>query len=276
MPSLDIVQIERILTYGDQAEMDELNQSPQDRAQQDREYVEISHPTPGMPADRSSVPTSNRPSQSSTSSEPGEPTAEELEAIEAEIDLEEVASDADMLKALLEDEELDSIEAEIGLRQVEVDPDTLNTVTVDDTENTLDTNDDGVIDAAERNVPEVISDLPIEETESYGTGLQGQPTDRAGRRAHLSETQKFNEASPVLTGGDIDANYYQADAVGDEAVGGTVATPDQDIVDELGAAVGLEMDDRTFLRTNDTLEERDDRRWELDPQSSEDYPDRRE
>jgi len=47
---------------------------------------------------------------------------------------------------------------------------------------------------------------------------------------------------------------------GDEAVGGTVSTPDQDIVDEIGAAVGLEMDD-TLLRTNEILEERDDRRW---------------
>jgi hypothetical protein len=76
-----------------------------------------------------------------------------------------------------------------------------------------------------------------------------------------------------LTGGDGDANYEQADAVGDEAVGGTVATPDQDIIDELGAAVGLEMDDRSFLRTNDILEQRDRQRWELDPQSSEDYED---
>jgi len=36
---------------------------------------------------------------------------------------------------------------------------------------------------------------------------------------------------------------------------------DQDIVDEIGAAVGLEMDDNAFLRTNEILEERDDRRW---------------
>jgi len=35
--------------------------------------------------------------------------------------------------------------------------------------------------------------------------------------------------------------------------------------------VGLEMDDNAFLRTNEILEERDDRRWDLDPESSEDY-----
>ena len=66
------------------------------------------------------------------------------------------------------------------------------------------------------------------------------------------------------------------DAVGDELVGGTAPTPDQDLVDELGAEVGLEMDDRAFLRSNEILEGRDDRRWELEPKSSEDYGDRRE
>ncbi|HEY9882578.1 MAG TPA: DUF6335 family protein, partial [Thermosynechococcaceae cyanobacterium] len=85
-----------------------------------------------------------------------------------------------------------------------------------------------------------------------------------------------NEASPTLTGGDIDANYEQANAVGDESVGGTANTPDMDVVDELGAAVGLEMDDRAFLRTTEILEQRDARRWELEPTSSEDYVDRRD
>ncbi len=36
------------------------------------------------------------------------------------------------------------------------------------------------------------------------------------------------------------------------------------------------MDDGTFLRTNEILEQRDDRRWELDPTSSEDYQERRD
>lgn len=69
----------------------------------------------------------------------------------------------------------------------------------------------------------------------------------------------------------IDPNWETEDAVGDEAVGGTVVTPDMDIVDELGAAVGLEMADKAFLRTTEILEERDSRRWELDPESAEDY-----
>lgn len=79
-----------------------------------------------------------------------------------------------------------------------------------------------------------------------------------------------------VTGGDIDTNEYQAEVVGDEAVGGTAATPDQNVTEYLEKAVGLEMDDRSFLRTNDILEQRDDQRWELDPSSSEDYQNRRE
>jgi len=86
--------------------------------------------------------------------------------------------------------------------------------------------------------------------------------------------EEYTSASPELTGDDIDARWDQAEAVGDEAVGGTVATPDQNIVEELGTAVGLDYDDRAFLRTNDILEERDDSRWELDPMSSEDYQER--
>ncbi|MBD2461898.1 hypothetical protein H6G89_12645 [Oscillatoria sp. FACHB-1407] len=120
-----------------------------------------------------------------------------------------------------------------------------------------------------------MSNLPQEYTESYGTGLQGQPSDRAGTYSRRGE-HMLNAPDYVITGGDVDANYEDANAVGEEGVGGTVSTPDQDIVDEVAAAVGLEMDDRSFLRTNDVLEERDDRRWELDPKSSEDYQDRRD
>ena len=79
-----------------------------------------------------------------------------------------------------------------------------------------------------------------------------------------------------VTGGDIETNQYQAEVVGDEAVGGTAGTAEQNVTEYLEKAVGLEMDDRSFLRTNDILEQRDDQRWELDPSSSEDYQQRRE
>ncbi|BAY22067.1 hypothetical protein NIES2100_18300 [Calothrix sp. NIES-2100] len=119
-------------------------------------------------------------------------------------------------------------------------------------------------------------DLPQEITESYGTGVKEVPGYNIGGRSMQAERREYTETSPELTGGDVDAYWEDADAVGDEAVGGTAPTPDQNVTEELEAAVGLEMSDRTFLRTNDILEERDDRRWELDPKSSEDYQERRE
>jgi hypothetical protein len=116
--------------------------------------------------------------------------------------------------------------------------------------------------------PESFDDLPQYVTESYGTGVKEMPGYKEAR------DNKFNEASPELTGGDIDANYEQAYADGDESVGGTVVTPDMDIVDNLGKAVGLEMNDQNFLHTSEILEQRDEQRWELEPKSSEDYQER--
>lgn len=110
----------------------------------------------------------------------------------------------------------------------------------------------------------------LEPSPSYGTGVHDQPRMSVGGTLY-ADSQDMNAADPSLTGGDVDANWEQANAVGDESVGGTAPTPDMDVVDELGTAVGLEMDDRAFLRTNEILEGRDDRRWELDPESAEDY-----
>ncbi|MBE9180090.1 hypothetical protein IQ268_16080 [Oculatella sp. LEGE 06141] len=121
---------------------------------------------------------------------------------------------------------------------------------------------------------EIVDNRPQKVTESYGTGLQGKPADRAGRFSRRGE-HLLNAPDAVLTGGDVDANYEDANAVGEEGVGGTVATPDQDIVEDLAAAVGVEIDDYTDLRINEMLEQRDDRRWELEPKSSEDYQNRR-
>ena len=120
------------------------------------------------------------------------------------------------------------------------------------------------------------NDLPQEITESYGTGVKDLPGYNIGGSSIRVERQEYTETSPELTGGDVDAYWQDADAVGDEAVGGSTSTPDQNVTEELEAAVGLEMDDFAFLRTNEILEERDDSRWELDPKSSEDYQDRRE
>jgi Family of unknown function (DUF6335) len=121
----------------------------------------------------------------------------------------------------------------------------------------------------EKEIGDLSDEAELEEFQpSYGTGIHDQPRMSVGGTLY-DELQDFNEANPVLTGGDVDANWEQANAVGDEAVGGTAPTPDMDVVDELGSAVGLEMPDQAFLRTSEILEQRDNRRWELDPDSAE-------
>ena len=119
-------------------------------------------------------------------------------------------------------------------------------------------------------------DVPQELTESYGTGVHDVPGFSIGGRTMLNRMQDLNEATPELTGGDIDANYEQASTDGDESVGGTVNTPDMSVVDDLGKAVGLEMNDFNYLHTTEILEQRDDQRWELEPKSSDDYDERQD
>ena len=74
-----------------------------------------------------------------------------------------------------------------------------------------------------------------------------------------------------MTGGDVDADWEDAYAVGDEAPGGDNPTPDQDRVDDIGRALGIEYQDNEELKAADKIAERDRHRWELDPASAEDY-----
>jgi len=79
---------------------------------------------------------------------------------------------------------------------------------------------------------------------------------------------------PALTAGDVDADWAAAETVGDEAPGGDNPTPDQDVVDEIGRALGVEYDDDEELQGGDEIASRDRDRWELDPASSDDFDER--
>jgi len=97
---------------------------------------------------------------------------------------------------------------------------------------------------------------------------------RSGRRELHEKLSQHTETSPALTGGDIDADWESAYSVGDEAPGGDNPTPDQDIVDDIGRAVGVEYEDNEELKGDKKISDRDRKRWELDPASAEDYDDR--
>lgn len=97
-----------------------------------------------------------------------------------------------------------------------------------------------------------------------------------GRKELKEELEEHNSKSPTLSGGDIDAKWQEADVSGEETVGGTTPTPDQDVVDELGQALGITYEDDEPLRTEEKLRERDRNRWELNPASAENAEDTEE
>ena len=114
-------------------------------------------------------------------------------------------------------------------------------------------------------VPSPPSSLDLDRTASSA---------RSGRRGLHERLVEHTETGPVMTGGDIDGDWESAYSVGDEAPGGDNPTPDQDIVDDIGRAVGIEYEDNEELKGETKVAERDRKRWELDPASSEDYNDR--
>ena len=87
---------------------------------------------------------------------------------------------------------------------------------------------------------------------------------KAELQARLSE---HHATSPTLSGGDVDAAWEDAN-VGEETAGGMNPTPDQDMVEEIGKAYGITYAEDEPLRTGEKLAERDEHRWELDPESA--------
>jgi hypothetical protein len=106
------------------------------------------------------------------------------------------------------------------------------------------------------------------ESEQHGHGARG------GARQMQRSIREHHGVDRDLNAGDPDVEIEDAAYVGEEAIGGGNPTPDQDVVDEIGEAVGLTYQDNEPLHTTEKVEERDRHRWELDPASSEDYQDR--
>jgi hypothetical protein len=100
------------------------------------------------------------------------------------------------------------------------------------------------------------------------------PDVSAGSRKLAERLREHTDTDPILSGGDIDARWEDADSTGEEAVGGSAPTPGQDVVDEIGEAVGITYQDNEPLKVGEKEQSRDEHRWELDPASSEDYLDR--
>ena len=93
---------------------------------------------------------------------------------------------------------------------------------------------------------------------------------KSGRADMKDRLSKNTGSGPALTAGDVDADWESAESVGDEAPGGDNPTPDQDVVDDIGRALGVEYDDDEELQGGAEILDRDRHRWELDPASKDD------
>lgn len=93
-------------------------------------------------------------------------------------------------------------------------------------------------------------------------------SEESGGAQLAEELSEYTSTSPILSGGDVDADWEGANEGGEETVGGDAPTPDQDRVDELGEAAGLTFQDEEPLDSRKKLEKRDTNRWELDPASA--------
>ena len=129
------------------------------------------------------------------------------------------------------------------------------------------------LDRARRQLREVDETVPSPPS-SLDPNRRTASAARTGRQEMKEALREHSETSPELTGGDVDADWEDAYSVGDEAPGGDNPTPDQDRVDDIGKALGVEYQDNEPLKGSEKLAERDRHRWELDPASSEDYEDR--
>jgi len=108
---------------------------------------------------------------------------------------------------------------------------------------------------------------------SLGLDRNSSSSARTGREELLQDIKEHNETSPAITAGDVDADWQLAYSSGDEAPGGDNPTPDQDIVDEIGEALGVNYEDGEELKGAAKIEDRDKHRWELDPASKDDFED---
>ena len=100
------------------------------------------------------------------------------------------------------------------------------------------------------------------------------PDISAGSEKFQERLRENTSVDPSLSGGDVDARWDMAESQGDEAVAGSHAVPEQNVVDEIGRGMGVTYAADEELKVGEKVRERDKKRWELDPASSEDYIDR--
>ena len=105
--------------------------------------------------------------------------------------------------------------------------------------------------------------------------IEPPPVDISAGSAKLANRLKNDSlADPVVTGGDLDAQWEGAQFSGDESAVSSMPSPDQNGVEAIGQAMGVTYQDNEELKVGEKEHDRDKKRWELDPASSDDYQER--
>lgn len=205
---------------------------------------------------------------------PPDPADEELE-IEGELLGPDTGADSDRLSDFESSDEEDEDWEEEEAGDLEEDEDLEEEVEedFDDEDDEADEDDeDDIYEAAkDEDVEFVYLDELDENTtdESMRQGFAGSRQLDPNGQGILSRLAVHTAMSPDISAEDVDAAWDQAFS-GEETVGGSAPTPDQDIVDEIGEAAGLVYQDDEELNTQDKLARRDRERWELNPTSRDD------
>ena len=100
------------------------------------------------------------------------------------------------------------------------------------------------------------------------------PDIKAGSAKLAHRLKNDPLADPTITGGDLDAQWEGAQFSGDESAVSSMPTPDNNVVDDIGRAMGVTYSDNEELKVGEKERSRDKERWELDPASSEDWIER--
>lgn len=121
------------------------------------------------------------------------------------------------------------------------------------------------IDAAPPPTNEPVIHLPPSQAEVEEARV-GQSDASAQLGAEVAANSATATGSP-LTGGDPDAIAERAETVGEEAIGGTTPTPEQNDVDDIADAAGVTTQPEHPVGVLNEMNRRDDQRFELDPES---------
>ena len=112
------------------------------------------------------------------------------------------------------------------------------------------------------NDPNYVPDPEIEEFMELEISHSPKDPDMLAQRLRNNTA-----ASPADAGGDLDAAWEDVNDSGSETVGGDNPTPDQSLVEENAAAIGVTYEDNEELEIIDKIEKRDRDRFELEESS---------